>query len=97
MALKALVQAVKPRGMLLLKSRPHQSIPLPLKLIVQKEITLLGVHYGNFQEGIDLLSSGRLYVKDLFGEVYSLEEAIPILSGQQCLSDEKKIFFKPGQ
>jgi threonine dehydrogenase-like Zn-dependent dehydrogenase len=96
MAFNQLVQALKPRGTLLLKSRPHQSIPLPLKLIVQKEITLMGVHYGSFQEGIDLLSSGRLYVKDLLGEVYSLEEAIPILSGQQCLSDDKKSFFKPG-
>jgi threonine dehydrogenase-like Zn-dependent dehydrogenase len=94
-ALDTIARCVKPKGLIVLKSRPFHSVPLLFKTIVQKEIQLVGAHYGDFQLGIDLLANNKLYVKDLFGSIYSFEEAIPILTGKMELAENKKIFFQP--
>jgi threonine dehydrogenase-like Zn-dependent dehydrogenase len=93
--MQQILHMLKPSGTIILKSRPFKSVNMPVTKIVQKEIKLFGTHYGDFQEGIDLLVTGKLHVKDLFGETYSLEEAIDILSGKESVSEDKKIFFKP--
>ena len=94
-AFENIVRLVKRKGMILLKSRPYSSIPLPITTIVRKEIQLIGVHYGDFKEGILLLASGTLEVHDLLGDTYSFAEAMPILSGERIIPEDKKIFFKP--
>jgi L-iditol 2-dehydrogenase len=94
-AFENIVRALKPQGLLVLKSRPFTPVPLPITAIVRKELTLVGVHYGDFQEGIDLVATHALHVRDLFGPTYSLEEAIPILLGHQKTPEDKKVFFKP--
>ncbi len=90
-----IMRLIKPKGIIVLKSRPYSSIPLPITTIVRKEIQLVGMHYGDFNEGIELLASRRLEVSDLFGPTYSFEDAIPILLGQKIITEDKKIFFKP--
>ena len=94
-AFEDIARLVKPKGMILLKSRPYSAIPMPISTIVRKEIQLKGVHYGGFKEGIALIASKQLDVSDLFGCTYSFEEAIPILLGEKILPEDKKIFFKP--
>lgn len=94
-AFENMVHWVKSQGLILLKSRPSKSIPLPVHTIVKKDITVMGAYYGNVQESIDLLATGKLKVRDLFGPTYSLDEAIPILLGQHVVSEDKKIFFEP--
>ena len=94
-ALEDIVRLIKPKGTIVLKSRPFSSIPLPISTIVRKEIQLTGVHYGDFKEGIELLSSRILDVSDLLGVTYSFEDAIPILLGKKIIPEDKKIFFKP--
>jgi L-iditol 2-dehydrogenase len=86
---------VKQGGTIILKSRPFESVAMPITQIVQKEIKIFGKHYAPFEDAIDLLDSGKLDIKDLLGEIYSFEEAVEILSGRMTLSEEKKVFFKP--
>lgn len=93
--LHQIVQLIKPKGTIVLKSRPYVSVPMPLKAIVTKEVKLVGAHYGSFQEGIDLLASSQLKVKDIFGPTYSFADAILILSGEKKVQETNKIFFKP--
>lgn len=90
-----MINLVKIGGIILLKSRPFVSIPLPIATIVKKELQLFGVNYGDFQEGIDLLASGTLKINDLFGEIYSFEDAVAILTAPKAISEDKKIFFTP--
>lgn len=93
-AFLAIVQALKTNGLLILKSR-YKSAQLPLHSIVQKEIKMVGVHYGDFQESIDLVADGKLPIQDLLGSTYSLSAAVDILQGKQPITENKKIFFKP--
>lgn len=92
---RQIVQMLKPKGVFILKSRPFLSIEMPVTQIVQKELSLYGTHYGNFQEGIYLLAAGKVPVKDLLGDTYSFEEALEILEGRREISEMKKIFFRP--
>lgn len=94
-AFEQMVRLVKPKGLIILKSRSFNPVPLPINTLVKKEIKLMGAHYGSFQEGIDLLASGKLQVDDLLGRTYSLEEAVDILTGKRIVSESNKIFFKP--
>ncbi len=90
-----IVNALKYQGILLLKSRAFASVFLPIRTIVQKEIKIYGVYYGDFQEAIDLLSLEKLEVKDLFAQIINFTEGIKILSGEIHYNEEKKIFLKP--
>lgn len=44
-----------------------------INLLVMKGITIEAVSYAPFQQGIDLIASGKLVVDDLFGDVYTLD------------------------
>jgi threonine dehydrogenase-like Zn-dependent dehydrogenase len=94
-AFEEMVRLTKPQGMIVLKSRPYMQVSIPLTLIVRKEIKLMGVHYGSFEEAIELLASRKLVVDDLFGSTYSFAEAVPILLGERVIPEENKLFFKP--
>jgi L-iditol 2-dehydrogenase len=69
-----IIRAVKPGGRIVLKSRQHAPVAFDINLLVMKDITLEAVSYGDFQEGIDLVASGKLKVDDLFGDVFRLDQ-----------------------
>lgn len=68
-----MVNALKPGGRLILKSRQHKPVAFNVNQLVMKGITIEAVSYAPFQQGIDLIASGKLAVDDLFGDVYALE------------------------
>jgi L-iditol 2-dehydrogenase len=72
--MRKIVRAVKPGGRIVLKSRQHAPVAFDINLLVRKDITLEAVSYGDFQEGIDLVASGKLKVDDLFGDVFLLDQ-----------------------
>lgn len=94
-AFQEIIKAIKHQGLILLKSRTFSDVSLPIKTIVQKEIKLCGVYYGDFQEAINLLVNQELNVKDLFGKTINFQEAIEILSGEKYYDESQKIFLKP--
>jgi threonine dehydrogenase-like Zn-dependent dehydrogenase len=73
-SMKLLINAVKPGGLIVIKSRRHTPVGLNFNSLVHKDITLQAVNYGDFSEGIELVASGSLKVDDLFGKTHQLED-----------------------
>lgn len=92
-SIEEMIHALKPKGKLILKSRPSNSILFPVKQIVQKEIQLLGAHYGDFKTAIDLLADKQLYIDDLFGDDFPLSQATVKLADSSESKESKKTFF----
>ncbi|HET6251487.1 MAG TPA: alcohol dehydrogenase catalytic domain-containing protein [Tepidisphaeraceae bacterium] len=94
-ALSAIVRAVRPRGTVVLKSRPPIPIGLDMHTAVMKELTLRGACYGSFKQGIGMMVEGAIDVRGLLGEVHPLEDFQAIFA--RALEDEStKLFFSPG-
>lgn len=72
-ALELLLAALKPRGVLVLKSRQIQPVALTVGALLRKEPTLRAVHYGPMERALALLASGRLDAASLLGRAYPLE------------------------
>jgi L-iditol 2-dehydrogenase len=67
------LDAVRPRGRIVLKSRPSQPIPFDVRTAVLKEVTLHAVNYAPFPDAVALLASPGLVIDDLLGPVRPLE------------------------
>lgn len=63
-------------GLLVLKSRPAQPVRLNLLDAVQREVRMVGAHYGSFEEAIAWLDEGRLEVDHLLGPEHPLDAFI---------------------
>ncbi|HEY9809145.1 MAG TPA: alcohol dehydrogenase catalytic domain-containing protein [Halomicronema sp.] len=68
--------ALRPRGILVLKSTYAANLNLDISSIVVDEITLIGSRCGPFQKAIDLLSQKTIDVNSLIQHRYPLEEAM---------------------
>ena len=68
--------ALRPRGILVLKSTYAANLNLDISGIVVDEITLIGSRCGPFKKAIDLLAQKAINVKSLIQHRYPLEEAI---------------------
>ena len=76
--LDAYVRALRPKGMLVLKSRAFQPSLLTANDVAMKEITIQGARYGDFGTASQLLSDTwagvGLHTETLLGECYELRE-----------------------
>lgn len=59
------MQALRPRGTLIAKSRPSTAVPWPLRLQVEKEITVVAAGYGRFERAVELLTSHPELLHDM--------------------------------
>jgi len=91
--LRACVDAVKPRGCVVLKSRPAESVPLAVAACVAKELNLVAVNYGSFRAAIDAMATGKLQVDDLFEEAVPLDDYASAFARARRI-ESKKSFFK---
>lgn len=88
-----IIKGVKKGGMIVLKSRQYKPLEIVINSLVKKEIKLMAVNYGDFEEAVKLLSSGKLNIDDLIGNTYKLEnfeEAFRVSKN----SESKKIFLE---
>lgn len=69
-------RALRPRGILVLKSTYSGRLTLDASSLVVDEITLIGSRCGPFPEALKLLSQNRVDVKYLIQDRYPLDEAI---------------------
>jgi L-iditol 2-dehydrogenase len=83
-SLHDLIRAVRPRGKIVLKSRPYHPVPLDVRTAVLKELTLQAVNYGSFDEAIALLDGGLHRFDELLGKVYRLEEFERAFAASEC-------------
>ena len=94
--IKEMVNALKPGGRLILKSRQHTPVSFTINTLVLKDITLESVSYGDFQDAINLVADGKLNVNDLFGDVFRLEQYENVFELAQQ-AETKKLFFSAAE
>jgi L-iditol 2-dehydrogenase len=93
-AMRALVDAVRPGGLIVLRSRLAEPVGLDLLQIVPKELTFRAVHYGPFPAAVALLASGRLDLCDVLAPARPLEDHEEVLA-EARRSERAKLFFAP--
>ncbi len=91
-AIGRIVTALKPGGRLILKSRQHAPVAFNINQLVMKGITIEAVSYAPFQQGIDLIASGKLIVDDLFGPTFDLEDYAAAFAADSA-GENRKIFI----
>lgn len=92
--LEALLDAVRPGGTIVLKSRPHAPVPIDLARAVRREVTLRAVAYAPFGDAIALLSSRALALETLVGPVLPLEAHGDAFALAER-SERDKVFLAP--
>lgn len=93
--LEEILQAIRPRGTIILKSRQHQPVSLVFSDLIKKEPVLHAVNYGPFEEALALMAAGRLAMEPLCGAVYALQDFADVFA-QAERSEAVKLFFAPG-
>lgn len=95
----AYVNALKPRGLLIMKSRSFMSSPIISNDIAMKEICIQGARYGDFNVACHILAASAHLVSDtldpnsLFGGEYELS-AFNAAFAEAAKPKSKKTFFK---
>lgn len=76
----AMVEAIRPGGKVILKSRKYDPITFSLANFLKKEPIMQIVNYGKYEESLRLLSSGQVQIDDLVDGIYKLENFSRLLS-----------------
>ena len=87
------LSSVRRGGRVVLKGRPAGSVRLDQRAVVERELTLQGIDYGDFAESARVLASGALPVDDLFAEPLPLERFAEAFED----AEERKSFLLPGR
>jgi L-iditol 2-dehydrogenase len=90
--LKSLIDALRPGGTLVLKSRASVTVSLDLAPLVARDLTVRGFSHGSFEQAIGWLHEGRMQVNDLFAPPRPLEDFAAVLEAASA-SETKKLFF----
>lgn len=97
--INAYVEALKPGGMLVLKSRSFTPIHIVPNEIAMKEIRIQGARYGDFHVATHILSATASGLQDtldtdvLFGNVYELKDYRAAFA-EAAMHGSRKIFFR---
>lgn len=93
--LNDMVRAVRPGGKIILKSRHFDPVCFGLYEAIRKEPVIHIVNYGSFDDALNLLSSGELFVDDLVDGTYELEDYQGVFERSRQ-SESLKPFFTFG-
>lgn len=85
---------LKPKGLLVVKSRQHHPVATHFNTLVTKELRFQAVNYGDFAQAIALLADQSLKVDDLLGAVYDLQDFEQAFA-DSLASESKKLFLRP--
>ena len=95
----AYVDALKPGGLLILKSRSFAPTTITANNIAMKEICIQGVRYGDFRMAHHILAASANHLQytldqnSLFGQVYELSEYESAFT-EAAQPQSKKVFFR---
>jgi threonine dehydrogenase-like Zn-dependent dehydrogenase len=92
-SLKKIIKALKPKGLLILKSRYPLDVAINIYALVKKEIRIEGLYCHNFSYAIEYALSYPSLFEPLFGDVYPLEEWEEAFIASSTAY--KKIFLEP--
>ena len=91
--LAAALHAVRPGGVIVLKSRPPRAVPLDVARAVVNDVTLAAVGYAPFPEAIALAC--ELPLDDLLGKVHPLERFALAFAQARDERASGKLFLRP--
>ncbi len=89
------LDALRPGGTLVLKSRPAARVPLDVARAVHREVTLRAVAYGPMDEALRLIAGGRLGIGDFLGPAFPLDDHAQAFAAA-TRDESQKIFLSPG-
>jgi threonine dehydrogenase-like Zn-dependent dehydrogenase len=95
-ALAAAVALLRPRGVLVLKSRPPAAVPLDVLACVRKELRLAGAYYAPLAAALDLMRTRAIAVDDLLGPGHALAAHAAVLAAELGGDEARKQFFAIG-
>lgn len=87
------LDALKPGGTLILKSRSPSKVPLDLYKIVRKQIKLEGCYYYDFSKTVEFAMQNKELFEPLLGDVYALDSWKTAF--EASMHADKKIFLRP--
>lgn len=67
---------VQPKGFIVLKSTFHGETPLEMWRVVVDEISIIGSRCGKFAPALEILKEGKIKVRELISEIFSLDKGI---------------------
>ncbi len=92
--LRRMIQLVRPRGKLVLKSRQLYPTSFAMMDILPKEPQMYVVNYGSFTAAVEMLAARKVCVNDLIGQKFALEGFQDAIEAAK--SDEaQKVFVVP--
>lgn len=71
--LQKIIKMLKPEGLLVIKSRKKQGVPIVSSELVRKELTLKSVNYYDFNQTMQWLIKNQENVQHLLGQSYSID------------------------
>ena len=85
-------RAIKPGGKLILKSRQHEPLQFKLAEFLKREPVIYVLNYGDFNEALELLSSGKLRIDNLVEGLYPLKDFEAVFE-KAGFAEARKLFF----
>jgi L-iditol 2-dehydrogenase len=95
-AFAAALALLRPRGTLVLKSRPPRPVALDVVGCVRKELRLVGAYYAPLTAALDLMHTGAIEVDDLLGRGHALAEHQAVFAAELGGDEARKQFFAIG-
>ncbi|HWN66455.1 MAG TPA: alcohol dehydrogenase catalytic domain-containing protein [Haliangium sp.] len=92
----AALALLKPRGTLVLKSRPPWLVALDVVGCVRKELRLVGAYYGSLAAALDLMHTRAIEVDDLLGPGHALADHQAVFAAELAGDEARKQFFVMG-
>lgn len=90
--INTMLSLLKDNGLLIVKSRKKQSVPINPGLLVAKEITLQAVNYYDYTKTMSWLENNQHLVTDLLGDSYHINDW-EMAFDQATSGESKKIFI----
>lgn len=92
--IKAMVKAIKPGGIMILKSRQFEPVEFRLVDVLKKEPVVHVVNYGSFDDALHLLATGKLNIDNLIDDIYPLDDFQKVFARAHS-TETLKSFFDP--
>lgn len=95
-ALAAALALLRPRGTLVLKSRPPRPVALDVTTCVRKELRLAGAYYGPLAAAVQAMHTRAIEVDDLLGPGHGLADHQAVFAAELGGDEARKQFFVIG-
>ena len=88
----ALIAALRPGGMLILKSRARRAIALDAGELVARDLVVRGASHGSFVKAVEWLRGGTIAVDDLLAPARPLEAFVEVFAEARASEAKKQVF-----